>query len=72
MKYLLALLLLPGAVSAQTKTIPQRVDLVMRLMRTGGYDGNRLQYVFEPGGFKVYIGGNSRDVKEAAFTLERQ
>jgi beta-glucosidase len=32
---------------------------------------SKLQYVFEPGEFKVYIGGNSRDVKEAAFTLDR-
>jgi len=33
---------------------------------------SKLQYVFEPGAFKVYIGSNSHDVKEAAFTLERQ
>ncbi len=24
----------------------------------------------EPGAFKVFVGGNSRDVKEAAFTLK--
>jgi beta-glucosidase len=29
-----------------------------------------LKYVAEPGEFKVYIGGNSRDVKEARFTLK--
>ncbi len=29
-----------------------------------------LKYVAEPGDFKVYIGGNSRDVKEAAFILK--
>ena len=30
----------------------------------------QLQYVAEPGNFKVLIGGNSRDVKEASFTLK--
>ncbi|MFL5742914.1 MAG: beta-glucosidase BglX [Flavisolibacter sp.] len=29
-----------------------------------------LKHVAEPGDFKVFIGGNSRDVKEAAFTLK--
>ena len=29
-----------------------------------------LKYVFEPGEFKVYVGSNSRDVKEAKFTLK--
>ncbi|MEO8854096.1 MAG: beta-glucosidase BglX [Ginsengibacter sp.] len=29
-----------------------------------------LKYVFEPGAFKVFIGTNSADVKEADFTLE--
>ena len=28
-----------------------------------------LKYVAEPGDFKVFIGGNSRDVKEASFKL---
>ena len=28
-----------------------------------------LKYVAEPGDFKVFIGGNSRDVKEAGFKL---
>ncbi|MES1160018.1 MAG: glycoside hydrolase family 3 C-terminal domain-containing protein, partial [Bacteroidota bacterium] len=32
----------------------------------------QLQYIFEPGEFRVYLGGNSRDVKEAAFTLARE
>ncbi len=31
-----------------------------------------LQYIAEPGDFKLFIGGNSRDVKEAMFTLSRQ
>jgi beta-glucosidase len=30
---------------------------------------NKLDYVYEPGDFKVFIGGNSRDVKEGSFTL---
>jgi len=29
-----------------------------------------LKYVDEPGDFKVFIGGNSRDVKEASFKLQ--
>ena len=33
------------------------------------YNSN-LQYVAEPGAFKLFIGGNSRDVKEADFRLE--
>lgn len=30
-----------------------------------------LDYVSEPGDFKVFVGGNSRDVKEASFTLTK-
>ncbi len=30
---------------------------------------SRLQWVYEPGDFNVFIGGNSRDTKEAGFTL---
>jgi beta-glucosidase len=30
---------------------------------------DRLQYDYEPGDFKVFIGSNSRDVKEASFNL---
>jgi beta-glucosidase len=30
-----------------------------------------LNLVYEPGAFKVFIGGNSRDVKEAGFTLTK-
>lgn len=33
------------------------------------YD-DKLNYIFEPGDFKLFIGTNSRDVKEAAFTLK--
>ena len=32
------------------------------------YNSN-LSYVYEPGDFKVFVGGNSRDVKEASFAL---
>jgi hypothetical protein len=28
-----------------------------------------LQYIYEPGEFKLFIGGSSADVKEAAFKL---
>ena len=30
---------------------------------------DKLEYHYEPGDFKVFIGGNSRDVKEASFSL---
>ncbi|HMH33565.1 MAG TPA: fibronectin type III-like domain-contianing protein, partial [Puia sp.] len=30
---------------------------------------NDLKYIYEPGDFKVFVGSNSRDVKEAEFTL---
>lgn len=30
-----------------------------------------LQYIYEPGEFKVMIGGNSRDVKAVSFTLQK-
>jgi beta-glucosidase len=30
-----------------------------------------LKYVYEPGAFKVFIGANSAEVKEADFTLVR-
>jgi beta-glucosidase len=32
---------------------------------------DQLQYKYEPGEFKLFIGGNSRDVKEATFELKR-
>ncbi|HYJ64852.1 MAG TPA: glycoside hydrolase family 3 N-terminal domain-containing protein, partial [Parafilimonas sp.] len=31
---------------------------------------DQLQYIYEPGDFKIYIGTNSQDVKEAGFTLQ--
>lgn len=32
---------------------------------------DKLEYIFEPGDFRIFIGGNSRDVKEASFSLIR-
>jgi beta-glucosidase len=32
---------------------------------------NSLEYVYEPGDFKVYVGPNSRDVQELSFTLRQ-
>lgn len=34
------------------------------------YNGN-LKYCYEPGGFKVFIGSNSEDVKEASFSVNK-
>ena len=31
---------------------------------------SQLKYIYEPGDFKVYIGGNSQQVKEATFKLQ--
>lgn len=31
---------------------------------------DKLQYIYEPGDFQVYVGGSSADVKQAAFTLQ--
>ena len=31
---------------------------------------DELKYIYEPGDFKVYIGTNSQEVKEAAFKLQ--
>jgi beta-glucosidase len=30
---------------------------------------DKLEYIFEPGDFRIFIGSNSRDVKEASFSL---
>ncbi|HXB96285.1 MAG TPA: glycoside hydrolase family 3 C-terminal domain-containing protein, partial [Puia sp.] len=30
---------------------------------------DKLEHIYEPGEFKLFVGGNSRDVKETAFTL---
>ena len=42
-------------------------DITVNDLKYYNYD---LKYVAEPGDFKVFIGGNSRDVKEAGFKLE--
>ena len=49
----------------QTKTVsfPISVDNLK-------FYNNDLKFVYEPGAFKVFIGANSRDVKEADFKLE--
>lgn len=33
---------------------------------------DKLEYIFEPGEFKLYIGGNSKEVKETRFILSRE
>jgi beta-glucosidase len=33
---------------------------------------DKLEYIFEPGEFKLYIGGNSKEVKETGFILSRE
>lgn len=47
----------------------KKVEFVISAEDLKFYDA-KLAYVAEPGDFKVFIGGNSRDVKEAKFTLE--
>lgn len=32
---------------------------------------DKLQYIYEPGDFKLFIGGNSKDVREAKFALDK-
>jgi beta-glucosidase len=32
---------------------------------------DQLQYIYEPGDFKVFVGGSSADLKEAGFTLTK-
>jgi beta-glucosidase len=41
-------------------------DVTVNDLKYYNYD---LKYVAEPGDFKIFIGGNSRDVKEANFKL---
>jgi beta-glucosidase len=33
-------------------------------------NNSELKYIYEPGDFKVYIGGDSQNVKEASFQLQ--
>jgi beta-glucosidase len=50
--------------AGETKTVS--FEIVVDDLKYYNYD---LKYVAEPGDFKVFIGGNSRDVKEAGFKL---
>ncbi|MDL2303553.1 beta-glucosidase BglX, partial [Dysgonomonas sp. OttesenSCG-928-D17] len=50
--------------AGESKTVSFKIT--PELLKFYNYD---LQYVFEPGDFDVMIGGNSRDVKSAKFTL---
>ncbi len=50
--------------AGESKTV--NFKITPELLKFYNYD---LQYVFEPGEFDVMIGGNSRDVKTARFTL---
>lgn len=46
----------------------QKVSFSIRADELRFYN-DRLEYIYEPGDFRIFVGGNSRDVKEAAFTL---
>lgn len=50
--------------AGEAKTVS--FDISVNDLKYYNYD---LKYVAEPGDFKVFIGGNSRDVKEASFKL---
>jgi beta-glucosidase len=50
--------------AGESKTVS--FDITVNDLKYYNYD---LKYVAEPGDFKVFIGGNSRDVKEASFKL---
>ncbi|MGZ8556721.1 MAG: beta-glucosidase BglX [Chitinophagaceae bacterium] len=50
--------------SGESKTVS--FDITVNDLKYYNYD---LKYVAEPGDFKIFIGGNSRDVKEADFKL---
>jgi beta-glucosidase len=50
--------------AGESKTVS--FDITVNDLKYYNYD---LKYVAEPGDFKVFIGGNSRDVKEAGFKL---
>ncbi|MFI5185486.1 MAG: glycoside hydrolase family 3 C-terminal domain-containing protein, partial [Chitinophagales bacterium] len=47
----------------------KQVRFIIDVDKLKFYD-SELKYIYEPGDFKVYIGGNSRDVKEAKFKLQ--
>ena len=47
----------------------QTVNFVLSIKDLSFYNSD-LKFVAEPGEFHVFVGGNSRDVKQAAFTLK--
>jgi beta-glucosidase len=47
----------------------QKVEFELSIEDLKFYNSD-LRFVAEPGDFKIFIGGNSRDVKEAGFTLK--
>ncbi len=51
--------------AGETQTVS--FDITEEILKFYNID---LEYVSEPGDFKLFIGGNSRDVKEATFILE--
>ena len=51
--------------AGESKTVS--FDITVNDLKYYNYD---LKYVTEPGDFKIFIGGNSRDVKEADFKLK--
>lgn len=71
-----------GSISRPVKELKgfQKIDLKKGESRTVTFTikpedlkfyNNELEYVLEPGEFKVYVGTNSRDVKEAGFTVTK-
>jgi len=47
----------------------KQVSFAIDVNKLKFYD-DQLKYIYEPGDFKIYIGGNSQDVKEASFKLQ--
>jgi beta-glucosidase len=47
----------------------KRVSFTIDVAKLKFYNSD-LKYSYEPGGFKIYIGSNSQDVKETSFNLQ--
>ena len=47
----------------------KQVSFAIDVNKLKFYD-DQLKYIYEPGDFKIYIGGNSQDLKEASFKLQ--
>jgi beta-glucosidase len=47
----------------------RQVSFIINVDKLKFYN-SELKYIYEPGDFKVYIGGSSQDVKEASFKLQ--